>query len=146
MKRFFIPALFVVDVADNENVSAAQKIATTMQSAANNAKFSRPLGVHTLLLDEEVPSREVPIPSGKTELPHTFKWNSENIPGHIFVDCGGIPRCKKCGCDEDDAFVANQPCIDDMPDDDMPDDDNNPICICGSRIFNDKGDCEKCGL
>ncbi len=23
---------------------------------------------------------------------------------------------------------------------------DEPACICGSRIFNDKGDCEKCGL
>ena len=31
-------------------------------------------------------------------------------PQHSFVDCGGVPRCSKCGCDEDDAFVGNEPC------------------------------------
>jgi hypothetical protein len=32
-------------------------------------------------------------------------------PGeHYFADCGGIPRCVTCGCDEDDAFVGGEEC------------------------------------
>lgn len=34
--------------------------------------------------------------------------------GHDFVDCGGVPRCSKCGCDEDDAFVGGEPCNDEQ--------------------------------
>ena len=29
---------------------------------------------------------------------------------HLFVPCGGYPRCVTCGCDEDDAFVGGQEC------------------------------------
>jgi len=29
---------------------------------------------------------------------------------HLFADCGGVPRCVTCGCDEDDAYVANEKC------------------------------------
>lgn len=32
-------------------------------------------------------------------------------PGqHLFADCGGVPRCVTCGCDEDDAYVGGQDC------------------------------------
>ena len=34
--------------------------------------------------------------------------------GHNFTDCGGAPRCSKCGCDEDEAFVGGQLCIDEQ--------------------------------
>jgi hypothetical protein len=29
---------------------------------------------------------------------------------HLFADCGGVPRCVTCGCDEDDAFVGAAEC------------------------------------
>lgn len=29
---------------------------------------------------------------------------------HLFVECGGVPRCGTCGCDEDAAFVGNEKC------------------------------------
>lgn len=29
---------------------------------------------------------------------------------HRFADCGGLPRCITCGCDEDDAFVGGEEC------------------------------------
>lgn len=29
---------------------------------------------------------------------------------HRFADCGGLPKCVTCGCDEDDAFVGGQEC------------------------------------
>jgi len=29
---------------------------------------------------------------------------------HLFVPCGGLPRCATCGCDEDDAFVGGEKC------------------------------------
>jgi hypothetical protein len=37
--------------------------------------------------------------------------------GHVFCDCGGMPRCTKCGCDEEDAYVAGIGCIDENPED-----------------------------
>jgi hypothetical protein len=36
--------------------------------------------------------------------------DTESNSCHIFVDCGGHPRCKICGCDEDDAYVGGEPC------------------------------------
>jgi hypothetical protein len=30
--------------------------------------------------------------------------------GHHFINCGGTPRCSKCGCDEDAAFVGGEEC------------------------------------
>lgn len=29
---------------------------------------------------------------------------------HRFADCGGVPCCVTCGCDEDDAFIGGQEC------------------------------------
>jgi len=29
---------------------------------------------------------------------------------HCMADCGGLPRCVTCGCDEDEAFVGGQAC------------------------------------
>lgn len=142
MKRFLIPAFFVIDVADNENVSIAQELAAEMQHAANELQFARTLGEHRLMMDEEVLDRKVPILSEETELPHTFNWNPPNTPGHLFADCGGSPRCTKCGCDEDDAYVGGQPCVDEVEEL-----QENEVCPnCGSELFNDKGECQKCGL
>ena len=36
----------------------------------------------------------------------------ETNSGHVFADCGGVPRCIKCGCDEDDALVGGMECND----------------------------------
>jgi hypothetical protein len=57
---------------------------------------------------------------------------------HSFADCGGYPRCVTCGKDEDDAFVGGEECSFGNP--------VQPTCQCGSRLFNEKGDCQKCGL
>lgn len=69
MKRFLIPAFFVIDTSVDEN--EAVKIAAEMQTWANahGANFTN---AH-LLLDEELPNREVPIHPEETELPHTYK-------------------------------------------------------------------------
>lgn len=29
---------------------------------------------------------------------------------HLFVPCGGQPRCATCGCDEDDVYVGGEKC------------------------------------
>jgi hypothetical protein len=36
--------------------------------------------------------------------------NQRKTGEHLFVPCGGLPRCATCGCDEDDAFVGGEPC------------------------------------
>jgi hypothetical protein len=68
MKRFLIPAFFVIH-ADNEK--GAETIAG---NALEHANFSvrRSHKDNSLLLDEELPTREVPIVEGETELPHTY--------------------------------------------------------------------------
>lgn len=82
MKRFLIPAFFVVDVADYEDENAAVAVAAEMQNAANVAaervsSSDSSSGLQRfLLLDEETKAREVPIVSGETELPHAFKWTT----------------------------------------------------------------------
>jgi hypothetical protein len=40
---------------------------------------------------------------------------SERIPKretgeHLFVSCGGFPKCATCGADEDTAFVGGEEC------------------------------------
>jgi hypothetical protein len=68
MKSFLIPAFFVIDTSVDEN--EAVKIAAEMQTWANahGANFTN---AH-LLLDEELPNREVDIDPEETELPHTY--------------------------------------------------------------------------
>jgi hypothetical protein len=46
---------------------------------------------------------------GRYYLPEDHNLTS-GATEHIFADCGGFPRCTKCGCDEDDAFVGGQEC------------------------------------
>lgn len=69
MKRFLIPAFFVVHAEDE---ARAEYLAAQMQSAAN-ASLHAIEGDASLLLDEELPTREVPINPEETELPHTYK-------------------------------------------------------------------------
>jgi hypothetical protein len=53
---------------------------------------------------------------GRYYLPedHGFTADPNTTPPpthvHVFADCGGYPRCVKCGCDEDDAYVGGEPC------------------------------------
>ena len=70
MKRFIIPALFVVHA---KNVLEAEEIAGMMQSAASDRAMQiidRPTCF--LFMDEELPTREVQIQPDQ-ELPHTNK-------------------------------------------------------------------------
>jgi hypothetical protein len=73
MKRFLIPAFFVIDTSVDEN--EAVKIAAEMQTWAN-AHGANYTNAH-LLLDEELPNREVDIDPEETELPHTYNWKPE---------------------------------------------------------------------
>ena len=104
MKRFLIPAFFVIDVEDNENISHAQEIAAEMQNASNvMGKRAYPASFQRiLLLDEEVLDREVPIIPEETELPHTFNWQPPNAGCDA---CGTNDRktgsnfCKECAAE-----------------------------------------------
>lgn len=75
MKRFLVPALFVIDVADYEDENVASAIAGEMQAAANRAKVqSRPELQRFCMLDEELPTREVPWQDPEEhQLPGTYK-------------------------------------------------------------------------
>ena len=68
MKRFLIPAFFVIDTEVDQN--QAEQIAAEMKNWANSHGASY-RNAH-LLLDEELPTREVTIHPDETELPHTY--------------------------------------------------------------------------
>lgn len=77
MKRFLVPAFFVIH-AENKN-DAEQQAAEGKNKAndffwfgetsknRNDPKYS-----NFLFLDEELPTREVQIVTGETELPHSY--------------------------------------------------------------------------
>ena len=72
------------------------------------------------------------------EIKPTVKRPRRKAGQHSFADCGGNPRCVTCGCDEDDAFVGGEECTFGKS--------VEPTCQCGSRLFDSKGNCQKCGL
>jgi len=72
---------------------------------------------------------------------------------HLWHESDGVTLCVTCFRDEDDANVGGEKCsykplygekgfarhqesLNEKP----------PRCSCGSGIFNEKGDCQKCGL
>ena len=72
MKRFLIPAFFVVDGDDNLTEQEAERRVVLMQTKANEEGRMLLLGSY-LMLDEELPTREVQIHPDETELPGTYK-------------------------------------------------------------------------
>ena len=76
MRRFLIPAFFVVHA---ENEQDAEQYAGEMASWVSGEISSQDdIGQNdfegnALLLDEELPTREVEILFDETELPHTYK-------------------------------------------------------------------------
>lgn len=64
MKRFLIPAFFVIDA---ETQTEAEELSCRMQEIANDGIQGS--GTFFLMQDEERPTREVPI---EGELPHTY--------------------------------------------------------------------------
>lgn len=77
--------------------------------------------------DEEKPDKTM-LPRGSKEM---------ETPGHVWTDFGGNspPRCVKCGCDEDDAFVGGQECIDEPKDEEADDAKGCDICNSCGKVF-----------
>jgi len=67
MKRFLIPAFFVIHA---ETQKEAEDRAGVIHSDINDLMDDCE---DFLFLDEELPTREVQIVPGETELPHTYK-------------------------------------------------------------------------
>jgi len=65
-KRFLVPAVFVIHAANSEEAEAEAAI---MQTKANSIAILD----NILFLDEELPTTEVEIRAGETELPHTYR-------------------------------------------------------------------------
>jgi len=130
MKRFLIPAFFVVDVPDDKGTWYADSIAAEMQSAANKRAEDNKYPAH-LLLDEVYPTVEIPL-IPEDDLPHT---------------CLNAPACRKCG-----AKVLQGRCIDtacpysSIEQTSEPDSDQDNCPYCDSGIVDSHGNCGKCGL
>jgi len=67
MKRFLIPAFFVIDA---ETQTEAEELSCRMQEIANDGIQAKT--VHFLMQDEELPTKEITI---EVEIPHTFHRN-----------------------------------------------------------------------
>lgn len=94
MKRFLVPAFFVIDA---EKSSAADDIASQMQDAANRV-HPKGTGERFLMLDEELPTVEVPIDPESTELPHTYK-DAATREMEDEVQSENPDKCPYCGFD-----------------------------------------------
>ena len=68
MKRFVIPAFFVIDA---EAKKAAEALAGEMQTAARQALPIQRQGAALLFQDEELPTVEIPI-NDDDEAPHSY--------------------------------------------------------------------------
>lgn len=81
MKRYLVPAFFVIHAA---NEAAANETAGMLSSELNIQQHGKKDVENFLLLDEVLPTREVPINDEETELPHTYQEITQTT-------------CKKCG-------------------------------------------------
>ena len=78
MKRFLIPAFFVVDGDDNLTEHEAEKRVALMQVKANEEGRMLSLGSY-LMLDEQLPNKEVPIIPEETEIPGTYLYGNKPL-------------------------------------------------------------------
>ena len=85
MKKFLVPSFFIIYA---ENEIDAIGAAGEMQSEAN-ATISK----NFLMLDEELPTREVPIDKEATEEPHTYKEQEYNFRCPCGEENCNIPYC-----------------------------------------------------
>jgi len=130
--KSFRVTLFVTVLSNGESDTATQRrLENAVTDLAQNGQLTGE-GPATL----ENWSCEVKKVATKTK--PTVKRERRKAGEHRFADCGGYPRCVTCGRDEDDAFVGAEECTFGKS--------VQPTCQCGSRLFDTKGNCQKCGL
>jgi len=104
MRRFIVPAIIVVDVQDNRDQAFAEELAAAVQSIANRTKVYISHS-HCVMLDEKLPTVEVPIHPDETEIPGAYPMTEMalcEVP-HIclkpqayrFIVMPGCPNCEK---------------------------------------------------
>lgn len=71
MRRFIVPAIIVVDVPDDRDQAYAEEIAAEVQANANRTEVHFCNG-HHVMLDEKLPTVEVPVYSDETEIPGAY--------------------------------------------------------------------------
>lgn len=71
MRRFIVPAIIVVDVPNDTDQAHAEEIAAEVQARANKTDVYYTNG-HRVMLDEVLPTIEVPVDSEETEIPGTY--------------------------------------------------------------------------
>ncbi len=71
MKRYLIPAFFVVDGEDNLTEQEAEKRVVLMQAKANEEGRMLSLASY-LMLDETLPNKQIEINPEETELPGSY--------------------------------------------------------------------------